>query len=239
MSTDNAYMRSNRQTVKQMMEGVERDDSPKLRKIANNTVEYYRHGHKVVRLHNTDIITYTETGFILNSGGFKTGTTKERLNTFLNPHGIRVWTAHGIWYVSNNKGQKALFTDGMRLPEAFANGISPADEKKAKKLTAAICKFVNKIEYPLPQPDAGDCLLCYMWDATTNKTMGDQDQGHLLNHIEEGYIHGSLIYNAMVDAGWTRTAMSWAFSHTPTSGRPTHERNTVRRYLRRRLGLPV
>jgi hypothetical protein len=74
--------------------------------VANNTLRIeYNNGTKAIRLHNTDVITETSKGFILNSDGWRTATTKERINTY-SP--ARVWQNNGQWFIGNS-----LFYDGI------------------------------------------------------------------------------------------------------------------------------
>jgi len=72
-----------RETKSQIMEGIETIESKVL---ADNTVEYKKpDGTTVIRFHHTDIIETAPDGTItLNSGGWKTMTTKDRMNSFQN-----------------------------------------------------------------------------------------------------------------------------------------------------------
>lgn len=86
-------MMSNPQTKTEIMAGIENVVSSK--KIANNTVQYkLTDGTEVIRLHNTDILTKYRNGkIVLNTDGWLTPTTKERLNNYsavLMPKGYRL-----------------------------------------------------------------------------------------------------------------------------------------------------
>ena len=75
----------------------------------------YVDGTKKLRFWNTDIITWTNKGtMILNSGGYRTNTTKERLSAYVN-----IYQKDFAWYVVTNKGtenEKTLdFVDGMEI----------------------------------------------------------------------------------------------------------------------------
>ena len=78
------------------------------RKIANNTYLIKRGENFAIRLHNTDIITITPDGWILNSGGFRTRTTKQRINDFTN---ARVYQEKFEWFIGDKP-----FEDGMFIP---------------------------------------------------------------------------------------------------------------------------
>lgn len=70
------------------------------RKIANNTQleKYSDREYAAVRLHSTEVVRYYPNGDIqLNSGGYRTSTTKERLNTF-SP--VNVSQRDFAWYVN-------------------------------------------------------------------------------------------------------------------------------------------
>lgn len=86
------------------------------RKVDHNTIEYIRsNGDRVIRLHLTDIVTIRRNGtIVLDSGGYRTKTTKERMNQYL-PAGQRVWAEKGIWYINMSNGAKKPFVDGMKV----------------------------------------------------------------------------------------------------------------------------
>ena len=85
-----------KRTKTEIMEGVECTES---KIVYNNTVEYYRpNGVRVIRLHRTDILEFpVKGGVILNSGGWRTVTTKSRMNEFQQE--VQVMQEKGIWYV--------------------------------------------------------------------------------------------------------------------------------------------
>lgn len=93
----------------------------KPKKLGNNTWGYmYAEKHYKIRLHKTDIFTITpDAKIILNSGGWQSKTTKERINTALdNKFFIR--QRKYAWYVCHRaSGQEIEFYDGMVLPDAF------------------------------------------------------------------------------------------------------------------------
>lgn len=63
-------------------------------------------GGIVIRLHRTNVVTFRPCGrVILNSGGWRTVTTKERINRY---SGIHVWSERGVWYADDHP-----FSDGM------------------------------------------------------------------------------------------------------------------------------
>jgi hypothetical protein len=93
-------------------------------RIGNNTyLESYVDGCSVdricVRLHETNIVEFWADGrVILNSGGYRTVTTKERINQFIRPAG-RIHQDAGVWYYS------ALYPDGaVYAQRVFEDGLA-------------------------------------------------------------------------------------------------------------------
>lgn len=74
------------------------------RPIANNTRLIQRDADTVAyRLHNTDVVTKHRDGRVtLSSGGWRTVTTKDRLNSYAP---VRVGSVKGVWYVSHDKAR--------------------------------------------------------------------------------------------------------------------------------------
>lgn len=86
------------------------------RKLANNTYAERRdNGSIAIRLHDTDIITLHKDGSLtVTSGGWKTSTTKARLNDYL-PHGFGLYASGGIWHWTQRNGtfeKLGIFSDG-------------------------------------------------------------------------------------------------------------------------------
>jgi len=176
--------------------------------IDNNTLEIkYKDGSKAIRLYNTNIITYHKNGsFILNSGGWRTPKTKDRINKYAP---VNIWQKNSIWYINGNYNIKdaILFFDGIRFRADGSLISKPKKDITAKvnRVKKQIKNFVNLIDNmnKLPLPSNGDCWYCLM--QTENKiSLGDKikDNSHLKQHIKEKYIHGSLLVNALREAGY-------------------------------------
>ena len=124
--------------MRESMRDMMADAAPSVVKphlIANNTIEYHRpDGTRVIRLHHTDIIEFLPDGKIrLNTQGWKTVTTKDRMNCL---PGYRIGSVRGQWYVYRGSGwndavEKIAFYDGMILPDAFAKPAASYAEAKA------------------------------------------------------------------------------------------------------------
>lgn len=204
-----------RETMAQMMRNTTHVGRPKL--IANNTVRYESRsadgGLEIRwRLHHTDVVVRShneacEPVYTLNSGGWQTLTTKDRINQY-SP--ARVFSDRGVWYVANggwDRDSRVPFYDGIRVN---ADGlpidpprIDPSDAVKSlKRKISKFCALVDTVD-ELPKPDSGDCWHCMM-RTKSGETLGDSigDTEHLMSHIDEGYLHGSLLVNAMRSRGY-------------------------------------
>lgn len=223
------------------------DITGKPRRIAGNTWIYTRasDGAQVTRLHSTDICATLPDGrYWLNTSGWRSPLTKGRIDDFLRPHGFRVYSDKGVWMVSDGT-VRVPFVDGMYLPDMLhvdGEGLIKAQRRKL----AAINAYCKRIRHPLPQPSPGDCWVCSMFHAEKPagefKTMGvarDSRQSGpgkpdcLQSHLDEGYVHGSLIINAMRWAGYSDQGIGFYFR----AGDLRIIRSAVRRYLKRKLGL--
>jgi hypothetical protein len=205
----------------------------KPKRIAHNTYRYTTTGGSVVtRLHTTDIhILRPDGAQVINSGGFRTSTTKERLNRYTK--GYAIYSGKGSWIVRDlATGETLPFLDNMVLPDAFNSEVfkakAIADDKAAAQLKKKISKFLKLVDKGVPEPSNGDCWCCLMFEAG-DPSKGDSE--HLLNHIDESYLHGSLIINALLWAGYDKTKLGYVYTHKDIVKR------ALRRYLKRRLGL--
>lgn len=183
------------------------------RKLANNTyLEKFSSGALAIRLHDTNIIIYKPDGtVIVNTGGWHTSTTKERLNRYLDP--IRIYQERGLWYwYGHNQGKgKMLFTDGDTIKDG---GIiqpqrGPVAEKKDLKLRKRILAYAKLCasKLPLPMPSPGDCWYCHLEVSEgkdQGKSLGDaaHDLDHLELHMDESYVVPILVWKALEERGY-------------------------------------
>jgi hypothetical protein len=171
-----------------------------VRTCANNTqVRLLDDGGIAIKLHHTDIVTITKDNtYILNSGGWQTVTTKERINRY-SPAGIS--QRAGIWYMSDG----SLFYDGMEvnsqgLPlKPKATGKYESEIKTIKKQAREYAKgYVEALQAGLVgMPSGGDCWYCLMFDKD-----GSAPAGHIRTHIDDKYYVPSLLVNAGRSAGY-------------------------------------
>jgi hypothetical protein len=232
----------------QTLEGDKKVEKSRL--IANNTIEYWQDGARVIRLHGIDIIRYNADGSVtLNSGGWRTPTTRDRLNRFTPFH---VHQKDGIWYLQIN-GKKYVFEDGITIhPDGEVKGAGP-DPEELKMLDKRIKKYVNDymkqlIARNLSQPSRGDCWYCFL-RTQDNTPLGEATQGRqrLLAHIEESYFVPSLVINAIEHfGGLSQIARHyvgyWLHYHDQAAGwgediARQQVKTALLRYMRSQLGL--
>lgn len=175
------------------------------KKIGNNTWLEKREGDVLaLRLHGTDVVTLCPDGqIVLDSGGWKTVTTKDRLNS-LSP--ARIHSEQGIWYVTY-RDRVYVFKDGMVLhPDGTVTGAGEDRGREEKRLRQAAAKYAKGFaqawaEGKVPTPSARDCLYCHMREVGTKKPLGEMSpesgKDHILAHIKEKYYVPSLLWRAV------------------------------------------
>lgn len=171
------------------------------RTVANNTsARVMDEGMVAIRLHDTDIVTVFSDGrVILNSGGWLSATTKERINRY-SPAGIS--QKNSIWYMRDG----SLFYDGMVI-DSDGTPRKPQMPAKYEAKLKAIKKdakvyahgFVEALKAgAVDMPSGGDCWYCSMFDKELNT--GNVD--HIREHMREKYYVPSLLVNAGRAAGY-------------------------------------
>lgn len=86
------------------------------KKIANNTWVVAVCGGVAIQLHRTKIITFNNDGsVVLDSGGYRSRTTKDRLNGALVGLGYRIFQKDFDWRITSPNGGKAYVADGMEI----------------------------------------------------------------------------------------------------------------------------
>ena len=217
------------------------------RKLANNTYLIRRDDRIAVRLYETDIIAFFERGgsMYLHSGGFRTVTTKDRMNRFQGR--VRVFTERGVWYVSRGQAtgwKKVPYTDGFKVGPR--GGLYPKPgEPDAAKLRARIRKYAADFEAQYEAgkvrlPGGGDCWFCLLVDHAGN-SWGDRESEHLTSHLSEAYYVPAMLRNAMKEAALPPLYYAdWQHRcEVNTRGYLGHHwvARTIRKYLYRQLGV--
>lgn len=188
------------------------------RKIANNTYLIRREdGDFAIRLHNTQVVIYHADGTVtLDSGGFQSPTTKDRMNTY-SP--FRVDSVKGTWTVSpkDNWTNVIRYFDGIRIAPDGALVNAPAEDLDAmaerddetQRLIDRYMRGLTRERLQELVADArergmnGDCWDCLM-HTEEGVPMGDAfgKTDHLRSHLEERYYMLSLILNALTERGY-------------------------------------
>lgn len=98
------------------------------RKIGNNTfIEKLNDFEIGVKYHRTHIIKIDLTDVItVNTNGWETNTTKDRLNQFLGCRNVGIFQKKGIWYIAG-QNETLPYVDGMQV---YPNGHVASPVKK-------------------------------------------------------------------------------------------------------------
>lgn len=185
--------------------------------VANNTLEIqYEDGTQAIRLHDTNIIIYDHKDMILNSGGWRTKTTKDRINDYID-YAFTIIQRKSQWYLFNKDKQEieSVFYDGITIDTIHHIIKKPMKEDKTTskyiKLIDTYCKKLSsnidtKKDYlkNLVNNIGGDCLYCCNKEIKTGLPLGDitNNKEHLISHLQQKYFMGSLILNALADRGY-------------------------------------
>lgn len=227
------------------------------RKIGNNTYLVDRGDAVAMRLHDTGVITWTADGITLDSGGWKTPTTKDRMSSILQRGGFTIWQERGEWSLVRLSDRKTWpYADGMTVcydPDIAPTGtatLTARDQDKAtRKMIATYAKHCADHLQDIGTPSTGDCWYCHM---TTSNGFGGGNLGdfvgntdHLTSHLEESYYVPSLVINALRDSNATDLVLStaWAIMDGAGDGRWPEDvareqvKRSVKKYMTRRLGL--
>jgi hypothetical protein len=206
---------------------------------ANGTVE--------VILYETPVLIFSpENVVVLNSEGWRTPTTKARINEFL-PAGFYLFQDRSEWYLRyvDSCGEDVFnFADGMWITaEGIIKGYALPDEARERaRLRKRILKFCRAAKDALEagevtDPSGADCWFCFMREASTGKLMGERSGNteHLEMHMskEEHYIVPSLLWRAVETSAHRDPARIWAArrDYADTISRD------LRKYLYEQFGL--
>ena len=203
-----------------------------------------------VQYHATDVVTYKADGrVILNSGGWKTVTTKCRINEY-SP--VSLTQTSGIWHVSPPGDHKAVVFrdgitwDGKRITNAARSERNEVNLRKQVREYAR--EYMAKLAAgEIPAPSGGDCWGCCMKATDGSYPLG-RGGDHIRSHISkrERYFVPSLIQRAFeaMGAGKIRfwgLGSIWGLTPEAENLRQyatdKHARRMLTRFLYRELGL--
>jgi hypothetical protein len=115
MMTAEGHIYKGKRTKADIMSGV-KEDVISSKFVMSNTIEYFTpDGRRVIRYHDTDILTFYPDGSVkLLHDGWDTRTTKDRMNALLGKD-FYIFQERKKWYVvTRNKGT-IPYEDGMIL----------------------------------------------------------------------------------------------------------------------------
>jgi len=229
--------------------------------IGGPTILRYTHTDIVIFDEKTGIAT-------LDHGGWMTKATRGRINAELQYHGLcssnwgpvinldqgRGWAVEAKINIKQDQlKEKIFFFNGIQVKatDPVSSALTVVDpkpgiiaEKLHKKYNKMIKAYIKKMKKMLAEdgpimPEEGDCWLCCMVSSKTKKPWGDEDIDHFVTHLEEQYVHGSLILNAH---RWANKENLLGFAYTTGEGK-LHKyeidniAKTVQRYLKAKVGL--
>ena len=130
----------------------------KARLAGRNTLDYTdADGVRRIRLHETDILTLRpDGGFVVDTGGWNTHTTRDRLNVFL-PADYYVFTERGRIHL-RHKGEAVAFERTVTVTGAGVI-VPDVDGAELSALAKKIDKFMaawSKRGLPTPEESGGD-----------------------------------------------------------------------------------
>lgn len=208
-----------RRTKREIMSGV---DCTECKIIDHNTVEYMReNGDRVIRLHLTDIVTFKPNGtIILNTGGWNTVTTRDRINKQIQTFGWMMYSeknepylSKGWWHDENRKLYH--FHDGITISARKVKCDGKIYDKEREKKARAWqrkCRqyaktFVAKLQRrEIPAPGPGDCWMCSFVDGKDRAWGENSHQDHVIHHVIEKYYVPSLVMRATKQFGVSQCA---------------------------------
>ena len=204
----------------------------KGKKIDHNTYLRKEENDFLVKLHNTDIIRISQKNvYTVNTGGWQTPTTKDRLNNYLP---IRLFQEKHIWYYVGPNPDTIYFDWKDKKPffeglQCNLNGkvLNPPNQSKTEKEKAKRKKldkmiktyiqgFIEDIKKNgLGEPSNGDCFGCLMVSADKGIIRGEMHKNevmgfdHYISHFKEKYFVRSLLWKAIQERGYMNPAVIW------------------------------
>lgn len=216
------------------------------RPLQNNTRLYRRGECFAVQLHETDVVTVdAQNRFTLNTGGWKTVTTKDRINTYAPS---RVYSGNGVWYVgASYDGPRVPFFDGITVDvDGKPLNPRPTDatlDTRKRQLDRKVSRYIKGFAAAVTageigNPGNGDCFYCQFQPVEGSpKGQGAHrlefgGMYHLESHFEEGYFVPSLLWRAIHERGYRDPALIWHMTVTNKDG--SMAADNLRAYFRKR-----
>ena len=166
------------------------------RKLDNNTYLIRDGKNLAIKLHDTNVVTYTPDGkIILNSGGWQTPTTKDRMEKFSPAH---ISQNNFVWYINGSVYQDGCYYKDGKWHKMAGMRQTKALVKRLNQIKKYSTDYINAlIKGKIPAPSGGDCWFCCLRDKD-GKTMGDHGgKDHFISHFQQKYYVPSLLMNAL------------------------------------------
>jgi len=203
------------------------------RLIARNTLEYTRaDGARVVRLHDTDILTFpADGGFTIYTGGFSTVTTRARMNATL-PRGWSVYTSRGALYLGTPRGAAfpVLETATVSADGAVVSDLAPGDVDKTRKQIDAYMRAWRERGLPSAEDSRGDPWI-------VPDVNGKVPDYVVRDWVESKYVHRLLFALACRFTGLDDRGVAIWIADADRRGLDRLALGRIRRYVRVCLGL--
>lgn len=198
----------------------------KARLAGRNTLDYTMpDGERRIRLHGTDILRFRpEGGFVIDTGGFNTVTTRARLRDFL-PAGYRVGTERGTIYLNGVpfRQRVTVAQDGT-----ISADIPPdADDKLRREIDAYMRAWRKR---GMPADISGDP---WVFPGADGKISADI----VREWVRERYVFGRMYEWALKYAGMTDAGVAFYARSAYQRGMDATDYRRIRRYVRACLGL--
>lgn len=183
-------------------------DYRKVPSIRSTVVHRLDDSAIAVQYHQTDVVTHYRDGRVsLDSGGWRTVTTKVRFNEYL-PAGWTVYQEKGEWYLQRlpwDSSEPIPYQDGITIhPDGTVTGAAKKWEVCERQNWAKRINDYSKlyaralVRGEVPAPSEGDCWYCLFTTVDTGEGLGDVtgNRDHLESHIRERYYVPSLLDRA-------------------------------------------
>lgn len=208
-------------------EGVE---PVKSRMAGKNTLDYETtDGARVIRLHETDILTFHPNGGItINTGGFNTVTTRARVNEFLPAGKGGVFTSKGVIHYHGNEAETP-FAETLHIGPrgAIRPDVKPDKLAALRRKLDSFMAHVKRRGLPTAEESAGD-----PWCISPN--VGKETA---LDWMESNYFTRTLYALALEYAGLTDSAVAYFMRDAERRGLDSRDLQRIRRYMRAQIGL--
>lgn len=207
----------------------------KSRMAARNTLDYTMpDGERRIRLHGTDVVTFhADGGFTLDTGGWNTMTTRDRMNGWL-PAGYTVYTRQGQIHLRTPDGDHWPFRQTVRVGPrgAVYPDQGPEQNKRLRRLIDRYCREFRKRGLPTAEESKGDPWV--LSDTIVSESV-------MMDWLESCYIHRTMYALALRNAGLTDQGVAFFMYDVDRKGGRLDDRDMrrIRRYIRACVGLAV